>query len=241
MALRIKTTGMATHGSVSAFEQSKEDWTSYVEHLGFYFAASDVTTDVNKRAILLSACGASTYKLIHSLIDPTKLNSTSYKDLIAKVKQHYDPKPSSIVQSRKFNKRTREPGESITKYVAALRQLAKHCDYGESLNDMLRDKLVCGMNHDAIQQKLMAQNPAELIFAKAMELAQRIEIAEKDARRVTTSKDSLLSKDSSNPNAQKCVPSTERVLRRNLRITCPQHVDIVSQMWWPPSGSCMQV
>ena len=67
---------------------------------------------------------------------------------------------------------------------------------------MLRDKLVCGMNHDAIQQKLMAQTPAELTFATAMELAQRIEIAEKDARRVTTSKDSPLSKDSPNPNAQ---------------------------------------
>ena len=67
---------------------------------------------------------------------------------------------------------------------------------------MLRDKLVCGVNHDAIQQKLMAQNPAELIFAKAMELAQRIEIAEKDACSVMTSKDSPLSKDSSNPNAQ---------------------------------------
>lgn len=47
---------------------------------------------------------------------------------------------------------------------------------------MLRDKLVCSVNHETIQQKLMAQNPAELTFAKAME---RIEIAEKDARRVT--------------------------------------------------------
>ena len=36
----------------------------------------------------------------------------------------------------------------------------------------------------------MAQNPAELTFAKAMELAQHIEIAEKDACRVMTSKDS---------------------------------------------------
>jgi hypothetical protein len=148
---------MATHGSVLAFEQSKEDWTSYVERLDFYFAANDVTTDVKKRAILLSACEASTYKLIRSLVDPTKLNSTSHKDLVAKVKEHYDPKPSSIVQRRKFNKRTREPSESITEYVAALRQLAEHCDYGESLNEhMLRDKPVRGMNHDAIQQRLMS-------------------------------------------------------------------------------------
>ena len=47
----------------------------------------------------------------------------------------------------------------------------------------------------------MAQTPAELTFAKAMELAQCIEIAE-DAHRVMTSKDSSLSKDSPNPNTQ---------------------------------------
>ena len=143
---------------------------------------NDVSSDVKKRAILLSVCGASTFKLIRSLIDPDKLNSAPYKDLVAKVKEHYDPKPSSIVQRHKFNKRMRQPSESIAKYVAALRQLAEHCDH---LNEMLRDKLVCDVNHEAIQQKLMAQNPAELTFAKAIELAQRIEIAQQDARRVT--------------------------------------------------------
>ena len=62
---------------------------SYVEHLDLYLT-TDVTTDIKKRAILLSACGASTYKLIHSLIDLTKLNSILYKDLVVKVKEHYD-------------------------------------------------------------------------------------------------------------------------------------------------------
>ena len=73
--LATRTNGsraMATHGSVSAFDR-----------LNFYFAANDVTTEAKKRAILLSACGAPTYKLIRSLVsEPDKLNSlTPYKDL----------------------------------------------------------------------------------------------------------------------------------------------------------------
>ena len=36
---------MATHGSVSAFDRSEEDWTSYIERLNFYFAANDVSAD----------------------------------------------------------------------------------------------------------------------------------------------------------------------------------------------------
>ena len=85
LVTRIKTTGMATHGSVSAFEQSKEDWTSYVEHLDFYFAANDVTTDLNKRAILLSVCGASTYKLIRSLLMHVKAWARPYARARTKV------------------------------------------------------------------------------------------------------------------------------------------------------------
>ena len=38
---------MATHGSVSAFDRSK-DWTSYIERLNFYFAANDVAAEAKQ-------------------------------------------------------------------------------------------------------------------------------------------------------------------------------------------------
>ena len=43
---------------------------------------------------------------------------------------------------------------------------------------MLRDRLICGVNHGAIQRKLLAEK--DLTFAKAFTLAQAIETAEKD-------------------------------------------------------------
>lgn len=112
----LATKIMATHGSLSEFDSSKDDWTSYVERVDFYFVANDVTSDAKKRAILLSACGASTFKLIRSLVETGKLNSTPYKDLVELVKNHYDPKPSVTVQRHKFNTLTRAPGESVTQY-----------------------------------------------------------------------------------------------------------------------------
>ena len=41
--------------------------------------------------------------------------------------------------------------------MAELRCLTQFCDYGTVLNDMLRDKLVCGVNHNQIQQKLLSE------------------------------------------------------------------------------------
>ena len=89
---------MATHGTVAAFAPGKEDWSSYTERLDHYFAANDVEDPAKKRSILLSACGARTYKLIRSLVPADRVNTTSYNDLVKLVRNYYKPKPSIIVQ-----------------------------------------------------------------------------------------------------------------------------------------------
>ena len=171
---------MATHGSLSAFDSSKEDWSSYILRLKYYFEANEVTDSNKKKSILLSACGPATFRRIGSLLTTVRLESIGYEDLIAVVKNFYDPKPSIIVQRFQFNTRVRASSESIATFVAALRSLAEHCSYGDKLNEMLRDRLVCGVNHDTIQSRLLAEK--DLTYDKAIELAQAVETAQKNAK-----------------------------------------------------------
>ena len=96
------------------------------------------------------------------------------------VQEFYDPKPSVIVQRFRFNTRERAASESIAVYAAALRRLAEHCDFGETLNVMIRDRLVCGVKHDTIQTRLLAEK--ELTFDKALQLAQAVEAAEMNSK-----------------------------------------------------------
>ena len=96
------------------------------------------------------------------------------------VKAHYELKPSEIVQRFKFNTRSRNSGETVAVYVAELRDIAQDCNYGNTLKEMLRDRLVCGINHQGIQRKLSAEK--SLDFDKAYALALSIESAEKDSK-----------------------------------------------------------
>ena len=66
-------------------------------------------------------------------------------------------------------------------YVAALRELAEHCSYGTTLAEMLRDHLVCGINHEVIQRK-----QKNLTYESAYSLAQSIETAEHDSKHIKT-------------------------------------------------------
>ena len=133
LATRVKGKSKSRHG-YTRLGVSKEDWTSYEERLCYYFVANDVTDGAKKRLILLAACGVPAYKLIRSLVQAEKLDSTPYEELVKIVKNHYDPK-SSVMQRYKFNTRTRTAGKLIAVYVAVLRDLAQHCEFKETLSD----------------------------------------------------------------------------------------------------------
>ena len=125
-------------------------------------------------------------KLIRSLVEPGKLDTTPYADIVKLVKKYYDPVPSEIVQRFHFNTRVRAPTESIATFVAALQELSEFCNFGTTLDQMLRDRLVCGVNHEAIQRKLLSEK--NLTFEKAYALAQSIETAERDTANLKSKK-----------------------------------------------------
>ena len=133
-----------------------------------------------KRAVLLSVCGAKTYHTIRDLIAPSKPTDISYEDIVTRVQEHYNPKPVVTVQRFKFNSRTRQSDETMATFVAALRHLAIHCEFSNSLNDMLRDRLICGINDARIQRRLLAE--ANVDFQRALEIAQAMETADRDAQ-----------------------------------------------------------
>ena len=170
---------MANHGTLSEYDM-QEDWSEYIERLEFYFEANGVSDGEKQRAILLSVCGSKTYKLIRNLTTPQKPSDKTFAELVDLVQGHQHPKPSAIVQRFKFNTRFRKPGESIASYVAELRSLSEHCDFKTTLEEMLRDRLVCGVNDEQIQRRLLAES--SLDFKKALKIATSMETAVKSSR-----------------------------------------------------------
>ena len=66
-------------------------------------------------------------------------------------------------------------------YVAQLRQLTQYyCEFGDSLEEMLRDRLVCGIADVRMQRALLAE--PQLTFTKALQMIQIMETAHRDSR-----------------------------------------------------------
>ena len=96
-----------------------------------------------------------------------------------RVKQHFNPKPSPIVRRFEFNTRCQKEGESVSEFVTALRKIAEHCEFRDVLDDMMRDRIICGISSKRTQQRLLQE--ADLTYAKAHDMALAAETAQKNS------------------------------------------------------------
>ena len=116
-------------------------------------------------------------ELLRNLIVPVKLDKLFFKELVEVFTKHYSPWPSQIVQRYKFHSRFRKPSESVSTFLSELRALSKSGNFGETLDVMLRNRLVCGINDANIQNRLLSE--PSLTPQRAMELAESLETASK--------------------------------------------------------------
>lgn len=166
-------------GNISEFDSRGEDWHLYVERLEQFFVANEVKDKDRQRAIFLTVCGQRTYTLLRSLIQPAKPTDKTLKEILQVLEKHFAPKPSVVVERCHFNERIRKDGESISDYVAELRKMTEYCEYGDKLEEMIRDRLVAGVMNDNIQQKLFSESQTgELTYKKAVDISLSIEAAQ---------------------------------------------------------------
>ena len=77
---------MATIGKIEIFDESLEEWATYVERVEQYFIANAVKE--NKRVpALLSLMGSTS----ESLTAPAKPSSKSFKDIVLVLQNHLSP------------------------------------------------------------------------------------------------------------------------------------------------------
>ena len=170
-------------GKINEYDGSKEEWPQYVERLNHFFVANGITDAGKKKSVILSGIGPATYALARNLVAPEKPGDKSYDDLVALLTTHFNPTPSGTVQRFKIHSRFWKSGKTVATFVSELRSLSKFCNFGATLEEMWRDRLVCGISDDHIQRRLLAERT--LTFTKALEIAQGLETAAKNVRELT--------------------------------------------------------
>lgn len=165
-------------GSIGEFDASQETWLSYIERFELFCDCNKVESE-KKVSTLLTVIGVKTYALVRNLCTPDKPATKKFEDIVKIIQEHLYPKPSFIAERYKFSKRNQLENETVSEYIASLKQLSIHCEFGTSLSDYLRDRLVSGIRSESTKQRLLAE--ASLTYDEAVRIILSVETAERNA------------------------------------------------------------
>uniref|UniRef100_A0AAV2LPS5 CARD domain-containing protein n=1 Tax=Knipowitschia caucasica TaxID=637954 RepID=A0AAV2LPS5_KNICA len=132
--------------------------------------------------------GAKTYNLLRSLIAPAKPADKTIEEITRTLKNHLNPAPLVIAERFRFHKRNQAKTETVSEYIADLRRLAEHCQFGEGLSDALRDRFVCGLHNESTQKRLLTEE--RLTLRRAVDIVVSVETAARDATELQVAKKS---------------------------------------------------
>lgn len=192
-------------------------WESYQERIEFYLQANEIVEEDKRRAVFRSLCGPATYEVLRTLLALAKVSTKSYDEITAKLKGHFAPRTSEVVCRFKFHRREQLPGESIADYLKELRHCAEKCNFGETLEVMIRDRVVCGVRDETLKRRLLAE--CNLTYQKTVDLCAAFETA-------TRSLQALKDSGGSSSNAPNGSSAGEHFVRANrtVNVKRPQKV-----------------
>ena len=110
---------------------------------------------VPEQAYFLASVDAKTFALCQDLLAPEELDTCSLEEIKKALKSHYDPVKNITYERYLFNARCIKSRESISDYVHTLKAIASNCEFGNFLNNMLRDRLVVGLKNQKIHRALL--------------------------------------------------------------------------------------
>ena len=159
---------------------------------------------------------------------------------------HFIVKRNVIFERAKFNSRNERAGESVDSFIADLYGLASHCNFGALKEELIRERIVVGLQNRELSEKL--QLDPNLTLEKATNLARQRETVKqqqnildggfkstpaqvdgigkgKSRRKKGNSKDNSQDKSKEKPSVQRKNPSDQKCQRClgnfHPKKTCP--------------------
>ncbi|XP_060881536.1 uncharacterized protein K02A2.6-like [Metopolophium dirhodum] len=165
------------NGTISEFNLKVDDFSSWIERFELYVLLNEINSH-KKKLMFLTLLGNDGYVLVRDLCTPFKPVDKSYDTLKEMLSNYINPKPNVLTERYKFKERKQGSEETISQFVTALKKLSQYCEFGNNLDDSLRDQVVYGIRDNNIKKRLMSE--PELTFRKSVTLCLSMEAANND-------------------------------------------------------------
>ncbi|KAF0308589.1 uncharacterized protein FJT64_020198 [Amphibalanus amphitrite] len=134
-------------------------WRNWEQKFELYLLARCGTSPLppeQRRALLLCAIGDEAYRVFDTLPPVAKRDGEDDYDVtLRQLREFYTPRTNVIVERFRFRQRAQAPTESTADFVAALRGLARTCQFGAMESELIRDVVVEKTPHQRLRERLL--------------------------------------------------------------------------------------
>ena len=118
-----------TIGRMDEFKPEVESFTTYRARLKLFLEANAIEEE-RRVPVMLTVIGPKHYALVHTLLAPVEPTSKSVDELLDTLGKYFEPTPIVIAERFYFYKRNQGSEETVSQFMAELRRLATHCNFG---------------------------------------------------------------------------------------------------------------
>ncbi|XP_076301590.1 uncharacterized protein LOC143220074 [Lasioglossum baleicum] len=140
-----------------------ENWRRFKRDFDLFMIATGRRAKAKavQAATLLNLVGSEALEVFETLGIPEEDKEDPEK-IIAAFQNYVEPQRNETYERFLFNSRNRQEGETIEHYIADLKKLVKHCNYGALADSMIRDNIIYHMSDTGTQQKALRSQDLQL-------------------------------------------------------------------------------
>ena len=134
-------------------------WTRWLQGFEIFADASGCTVDRQKRQLLLHCAGLETQEIFFTF--PAPIPET-YAATAGKLTEYFKPAKNVPYNRHNFRQAKQEDNENMAQFVTRLKQLAVDCDFGDKLDENVRDQVIDKCSNSQIRTRLLAKSDLTL-------------------------------------------------------------------------------
>lgn len=146
----------------------KQIWNSYVIVTGL--ADKD---NAYQMATFITCIGHEALEVYNGLPFRDENEKNDPTVILRLMEEYFVGKTNTIYERYVFNNKHQESCESVDAYVTKLRKLSLTCEFGQLADQMIRDRIVCGIKDNAVRKKLLQE--ADLSLQKCVDICRAAE------------------------------------------------------------------
>ncbi|CAK1547654.1 unnamed protein product [Leptosia nina] len=132
-------------------------WKRWKQQFMIFLKASGVQTEPAsvQSSLLINLIGPDGFDVYETFTFEKEEDKDDIRVLLKKFDAYFDTKGNITLTRYKFFTRVQEDGESIQQYVTALRLISKYCNFARLEEELIKDRIVCGVRNHAIRDRLL--------------------------------------------------------------------------------------